>query len=56
MEHEVKVTATAIDLFFEGLSTKKIRRQLMKIFSVKVSHVTIWRWIIKFSQLAENYS
>jgi len=52
MKHEVKVIATAIDLFFEGLSTRKIRRQLMKIFGIKVSHVTIWRWIIKFSQLA----
>jgi len=49
---DLQIIATAIDMFFEGLSTRKIQRQLENIYGRKISNVTIWTWIIKYSKLA----
>jgi transposase-like protein len=37
------VIATAIDMFFEGLSARKVQVQIGKIFGVKVSQVSVAR-------------
>jgi len=36
---------TAISLYYEGLSVRKVSRQLENIFGEKVSQVTIWKWV-----------
>ena len=50
-----KAIVTALDLYFEGLSVRKVQRQIAKIFGVKVSQVTIWKWIMKYSRLVKEF-
>jgi len=50
-----KVIVTALDLYFEGLSVRKVQRQIAKIFGVKVSQVTIWKWIMKYFKLVKEF-
>lgn len=54
MRTKDKVIVTALDLYFEGLSVRKVQRQIAKIFGVKVSQVAIWKWITKYSKLVKE--
>jgi transposase-like protein len=47
---------TAISLYFEGLSARKVSRQLENIFGEKVSQMTIWNWVQKYSKLVSAYT
>ena len=47
---------TAISLYFDGLSVRKVSRQLESIFGEKVSQVTIWKWVQKYSKLVSEYT
>ena len=51
MRTKGRVIATAIDLYFEGLSVRKVQTQIDKIFGVKVSQVAIWKWMKKYFKL-----
>lgn len=50
-----RVIATAIDLYFEGLSVRKVQTQIGKIFDVKVSQVAIWKWVKKYSKVVSGF-
>ena len=47
---------TALNLYFNGLSTRKVAEQLLNIFGEQVSQSTVWYWIQKYSQLASEYA
>lgn len=49
------VIVTFLDLYFEGLSVRKVQRQMAKLFEVKVSQVSIWKWVMKYSTLAKEF-
>jgi len=55
MRTKGRVVATAIDLYFEGLSVRKVQSQIDKIFGVKLSQVAIWKWVKKFSEIVSKY-
>jgi transposase-like protein len=55
MRTKGRVIATAIDLYFEGLSVRKVQVQLGRFFGVKISQVAIWKWIVKYSDLASHF-
>jgi transposase-like protein len=55
MRTKDKVIVTALDLYFEGLSVRKVQRQIAKIFGVKVSQVAIWKWIMKYSKFVKEF-
>lgn len=40
----------SVDLFFEGLSTRQITNHLNSFYASDVSHVTIYRWIKKYTE------
>ena len=46
---------TAMSMYFEGLSVRKVSRQLESIYGEKVSQVTIWKWVRKYSILVSEY-
>lgn len=52
MKYPPKQIATAISLFYEGLSIDKIRRQLDSQYNVYPSDSTVYEWIVRFSKLA----
>lgn len=49
------IIVTAIDLYYEGLSIRKAQRQLMKIFKVNVTQMTVWNWVQKYANLVHDY-
>jgi len=55
MRTESRIISTSIDLYFEGLSVRKIQTQVEKLYGVSVSQVTIWKWITKYSDLVKSY-
>ena len=55
MKTKSKVISTAIDLFYEGLSVRKVQFQIEKLFDVRVSQVTVWEWIMKYSELVSAF-
>ena len=50
-----KVTC-AIDLFYRGVSTRKVQEHLQAFYSHNSSHMTIYRWIVKFSNQISKWS
>jgi transposase-like protein len=55
MRTKAEVVASALNLYYDGLSTWKIQRQIAKIFKVDVSPVAIWKWVMKYSELVSDY-
>jgi transposase-like protein len=55
MRTQKHIIAISMDLYFEGMSVRKIQRQIEYIFKVKVSQVAIYKWIIKYSTLVKEY-
>jgi len=55
MRIQKRIIAISMDLYYEGLSVRKIQSQIEYIFKVQVSQTTIYRWIIKYSKLVKEY-
>ncbi|MEM3709912.1 MAG: IS6 family transposase [Nitrososphaerales archaeon] len=55
MKTKSKIIATALDLYYEGLSVRKVQRQIANIFRVYVSQMAIWKWIMKYSKLVTQF-
>ena len=53
VKHQVIVTA--LDLYFEGLSVRKVQKQIENIYGVRVSQVTVWKWIMKYARLVSEF-
>jgi transposase-like protein len=47
---------SALSMYFEGLSIRKVSRQLEGIFGEKVSQMTVWNWVQKYSKLVSEYT
>lgn len=47
---------TAMSMYYEGLSVRKVSRQLENIFGEKVSQMTIWNWVQKYSKLVSAFT
>jgi putative transposase len=55
MRVESRIISSSLDLYFEGLSVRKIQTQIEKLYNVSVSQVTVWKWIMKYSGLVSQY-
>jgi putative transposase len=55
MRTKAEVITAALNMYYDGLSTWKIQRQIAKIFKVDVTAVAIWKWIMKYSDLVSEY-
>lgn len=51
-----RLQGMAVDLYFSGFSVRKIRRFLNEYYHVSVSHVAIYKWLRKYSQLLADYT
>lgn len=51
-----KAIALGIELYFSGLSLRKVQTMLRKIYGVKVSRKTIWKWLLKYSELVKDFT
>jgi len=55
MRTQSRIISSSIDLYFEGLSVRKIQTQIDKLFGTHVSQMAIWKWIMKYSALVSQY-
>lgn len=49
------VIVTAMNLYYDGLSTRKVAEQIENIFGEHVDQSAVWYWIHKYSKLASEY-
>ena len=55
MRNDPKVIVTALNLYYDGLSMRKVADQINNIFGQNVSQSTIHYWIHKYAVLAKEY-
>lgn len=55
MRTQKHIIGFALDLYYDGMSVRKIQRQISYLFKVKVSQVTVHNWITKYSILVKQY-
>jgi putative transposase len=47
--------ALALDLYFRGMSVRKVAEHFAQVHGLKVNHVTIYRWVVHYSKLAAEW-
>lgn len=47
--------ALALDLFYRGLSVRKVAEHFQQVHNLNVSHMTVYRWIEQYSRLASEW-
>jgi transposase-like protein len=52
MKYPPERIATAIGLFYDGLSIDSIRRQIKGLYGVEPSDSTVYEWILRFTKVA----
>jgi transposase-like protein len=56
MRNNNKKVTLCLDLFFNGISTRKIQSHLHSFYPHNSSHMTIYRWIVKYSNLISTFT
>ena len=51
-----KLVCLAMDCYYRGLSYRDISAQFQNFYGLKISHVTIREWVLRFSEVMEKYS
>ena len=51
-----KLVCLAMDCYYKGLSYRDISDQFKQFYGLKISHVAIRNWILKFSKITEEYT
>lgn len=47
--------ALALDLYFRGLSVRKVAEHFQQVHNLDISHMTVYRWIEQYSRLASEW-
>jgi len=55
MRTKSRIISASIDMYFEGLSVRKIQTQIEKLYGVSISQVTVMNWTMKYSALVSKY-
>ncbi len=50
-----KIVTLCMDLYFKGLSLRDISDTIFRFYGLKLHHETVRRWIMKFTELINNY-
>jgi len=50
-----KITAS-VDLFFNGLSTRKVQAHLKAFFPHNCTNMTVYNWVIKYSEMISSFT
>jgi transposase-like protein len=55
MWYDPRVVARTLDLYFKGVSLRKIADHLKQFHGLDVDHSTVYRWISKYTEIIEAY-
>jgi putative transposase len=53
--YDPRIVATTLDLYFKGVSLRKIADHLRQFYGLDMDHSTIYRWISKYTAIIEAY-
>jgi putative transposase len=56
MKNSPQKVTLCLDLFFKGISTRQIQQHLQAFYPHNSSHMTIYRWIVKYSKLISTFT
>jgi len=56
MKHKGEIILTALDLYTKNVSLRKIQDHLEQIHGIKVSHVTVLKWVRKYSAIFKEFT
>ena len=56
MKYNPKVIALTLDLYFRGLSLRKISSHLKEFYNLDVTHMSIYNWIEKYIGIMNEYA
>jgi putative transposase len=51
-----KIVSLVLDLYFKGISLRKIQDHLNQFYNLKISHVALYKWISKFMGIMTQYT
>ena len=55
MCYDARIVAATLDLYFKGVSLRKISDHLHQFYGVNIDHSTVYRWIGKYTDIIEAY-
>jgi putative transposase len=55
MKNKPKIVTLALDLYFKGISYRKVVDHLKQFYGITVSHVAIIKWVKKYTKLMKEY-
>ncbi len=55
MRTSSKAIATAIELWMDGLSTRKVKRNIKKLHGASRSQPSIYNWLVKYSKISVDF-
>jgi len=56
MKNSPKKVTLCLDLFYRGISTRKVQEHLQTFYPHNSSHKTIYKWIIKYSKMISSFT
>ena len=51
-----EVISVVLDLYFKGISTRKISDHLKQFYKMNVNHSTIYRWVVKYTKQIHQFT
>jgi transposase-like protein len=55
MRVDSQVIVTSLNMYYSGLSTRKVAEQISNIFGEHISQTTVWYWVHQYSELVEEF-
>jgi transposase-like protein len=55
MRVDSQVIVTSLNMYYGGLSTRKVAEQISNIFGEHISQTTVWYWIHRYSELVGDF-
>jgi len=56
MKKPKHLITSCLDLYFNGMSLRSIRQHIRQFTPEGVSHMSVWRWLIKYSKRIRNFT
>ncbi len=55
MKYNPKLIALTLDLYFKGVSLRKIKHHLKQFYNLNIGHMSVYRWIEKYVGIMNEY-
>ena len=56
MKKSKELITGCLDLYFNGMSLRKIRQHIRQFTPQGVSHMSVWRWIMRYSRIVKSFT